>query len=113
MITYLGGIIENPVPKKTRLKLNKEREWKAKYYEEYDLVVISKDGTLGDVYEINGIKIGFPVPPLKRDTKNYKLPKEKQKWERDKMPDGLNRDTMHSFDAYTDEEFRVTSSARL
>lgn len=105
MIKYLGDIIENPVPKKTRLRLNKEREWKAKYYSEHDLVVISKDGTLGDVYQINGIKIGFPARPLKRDIKNYKLPQEKQKWERDKIPDGLNRDTMHSFDAYTDEEF--------
>jgi hypothetical protein len=36
------------------------KEWKYGYNEKYDIVVISKDGTLGDIYDINGLKVGLP-----------------------------------------------------
>ena len=35
-------------------KYNKQKKWKYGYNEEYDVVIISKDGTVGDVMEDNG-----------------------------------------------------------
>jgi hypothetical protein len=52
---------------------NKKKLWKYGYDEKYDLVVISKDGTVGDVYLINGLYIGLPLAP-------EKLPKGDNRW---------------------------------
>lgn len=46
-------------------KKNKAKNWEYGYNEKYDIVVISKDGTLGDIYEIQGLKIGLPKTPSK------------------------------------------------
>lgn len=58
---------------------NKNKSWSYGYDEKHDLVVISKDGTIGDIYEINGLNIALPSVPkivYKRDEK-----KENQYWE--------------------------------
>jgi hypothetical protein len=58
---------------------NKSKSWAYGYDEKHDLVVISKDGTIGDIYEINGLNIALPSVPkdvYKRDEK-----KENQYWE--------------------------------
>jgi len=58
---------------------NKAKSWSYGYDEKHDLVVISKDGTIGDIYEINGLNIALPSVPknvYKRDEK-----KENQYWE--------------------------------
>tara|TARA_Y100000004_G_scaffold197388_1_gene271741 strand:- start:9682 stop:11904 length:2223 start_codon:yes stop_codon:yes gene_type:complete len=44
---------------------NKTKTWEYGYNKDYDIVIISKDGTLGEVYEINNIKIGLPKAPKK------------------------------------------------
>ena len=46
-------------------KKNKAKNWEYGYNEKYDIVVISKDGTLGDIYEVQGLKIGLPKTPSK------------------------------------------------
>jgi hypothetical protein len=58
---------------------NKAKSWAYGYDEKHDLVVISKDGTIGDIYEINGLNIALPSVPkdvYKRDEK-----KDNQYWE--------------------------------
>jgi hypothetical protein len=58
---------------------NKSKSWAYGYDEKHDLVVISKDGTIGDIYEINGLNIALPSVPkdvYKRDEK-----KDNQYWE--------------------------------
>ncbi len=55
--------------------IKSSKNWIYGYDEKYDIVIISKDGTLGDVYEINGLKIGLPVLPKSN------LPKGKNRWE--------------------------------
>ena len=47
------------LPKAARSKKN----WAYGYDPNHDLVVISKDGTVGDVMEINGLRIGLPTTP--------------------------------------------------
>ena len=61
------------------------KEWKYGYDEKYDIVIISKDGTLGDVYEINGLRIGLPKVPKQQ------FPKHTNKWEPKEYPQELAR----------------------
>jgi len=46
-------------------KKNKAKNWEYGYNEKYDIIVISKDGTVGDIYEVQGLKIGLPKTPSK------------------------------------------------
>jgi hypothetical protein len=76
----LYSILEDHIPYQARVKDN----WKYGYNEKYDMVVISKDGTLGDVYEINGLKIGLPSQPKK-------IEKGANKWEPHEYPKELSK----------------------
>ncbi len=72
------------------LKLkNKAKSFKYGYDEKYDVVVISKDGTVGETININGINIGLPLAPkevYKRSTK-----KAEQYWEPHEYPKQLQK----------------------
>jgi len=61
----LYKVVQDIVPKTAMAKKNKAKNWKYGYNEKYDIVVISKDGTLGDIYEVQGLKIGLPKTPSK------------------------------------------------
>ena len=72
-------------------RLNKKKEWKYGYNPEFDVVVISKDGTIGEVYEIQGLHVALPSVPknvYKRDKK-----KEEQYWEPFEYPKELQKIT--------------------
>ena len=56
----LYKIIE-PIKKTTISRLNKGKKWKYGYNEEHDVVVISKTGQIGEVYEIQNLKIALPA----------------------------------------------------
>lgn len=51
------------VDSKILKKKNRKKEWKYGYNSEYDFVCISNNGTLGEIYEIQGLKIGIPAIP--------------------------------------------------
>ena len=53
--------IVEPVKKTTISRLNKKRLWKYGYNKEHDIVVISKTGKIGQVVEIQGLRIGLPL----------------------------------------------------
>jgi len=72
-------------------RLNKKKEWKYGYNPEFDVVVISKDGTIGEVYEIQGLHVALPSTPkgvYKRDRK-----KEEQYWSPFEYPKELQKIT--------------------
>lgn len=109
MIFYLGHKIEEPViDNKTRLIRNKAKQWKYGYDESIDTVIISKDGTLGEVYVINGLKIGFPQCPKHKDILNWDKTQINQKWERQEMPKGLNDETQFDieYSEFIEEQFK-------
>ena len=56
----LYKIIE-PIKKTTISRLNKGKKWKYGYNEEHDVVVISKTGKIGEVYEIQNLRIALPA----------------------------------------------------
>lgn len=106
---YLGtNITKGIIDKKTQRRMNKARAWKYGYNSEYDIVVISKDGTLGKVFNINGLNIGIPdLPEDETEIINHDLPKYAQKWKRQPLPKGLNAETEHQaqYAEYIEREF--------
>jgi hypothetical protein len=97
MITYLGHKVE-VVDAETINRKNKSKSWKYGYDPDIDVVIISKNGTLGDIYQIDffDVKIGLPKPPLRRDIKNNEKERHLQYWRRDEMPVGLREDNWKS-----------------
>ena len=81
----MKGVVPNGVLKRK----NNSRSWQYGYNHKYDIVVISKDGTVGDIYNISGLKVALPKPPkvyLQRNTN-----KEQQYWERKDEPKAMSR----------------------
>ena len=77
--------VVNPTILKKQNRLNK---WEYGYNVEYDFVVISKTGKIGQVIEIQNLRIALPAAdePFKRSEK-----KSEQYWEREKYPKELQR----------------------
>ena len=72
------------VNKQIRTGRNASKSWEYGYDKDYDIVVISKDGTIGDIYYINGINIALPKTPKDLDNGSNRwqpeeYPKELQK----------------------------------
>jgi len=77
-------IVQDHVPKSVIVVKNKSKTWEYGYNEKYDMVVISKDGTIGDIYSISGLLVALPSTPddvYKRDNK-----KENQYWQPSEYP---------------------------
>ena len=55
----------NPIKTNTIKRLNKSKKWKYGYNKEHDVVVISKTGVIGEIYEIQNLKIALPKQPKK------------------------------------------------
>ena len=52
--------IVEPIKRTTIHRLNKKKAWKYGYNKEHDVVVISKTGKIGEIYEIQNLKIALP-----------------------------------------------------
>ncbi len=78
----LYRVIDNYIPKGILKKKNRNRSWKYGYDEKYDVVVISKTGEVGEIYEINGLRIGLPKAP-------ESLQRDNNKWERKEPPKAI------------------------
>ena len=77
--------IIKPIKQTTLSRLNKGKKWKYGYNKEHDVVVISKTGQIGDVYEIQNLKIALPKQPNKIQKFS------KNKWEVSDYPKELNK----------------------
>jgi len=106
----LFTIEENFINKSTLTKKNRNKSWKYGYNAEHDIVIISKDGTIGEIYNINSLRIALPKAP-------YQMNKGQNKWVPEDVPAPLKKiksiaqfESMPSsfIDRYTDyinEEF--------
>ena len=56
----LIAVLKDYIKPKILKRLNRYKKWEYGYNEEYNVVVISKTGQIGEVYEIQGIKIALP-----------------------------------------------------
>ena len=80
----LYKVIE-PIKLTTINRLNKSKKWKYGYNKEHDIVVISKTGQIGDIYEIQNLKIALPKQP-----KDVYSNKDK-KWQKFDYPKELSK----------------------
>ena len=71
--------LKNVIPKGVLKRKNSTHSWGYGYNEKYDVVVISKDGTIGQCINIAGLRIALPKTP----NKVYKRSKKEkdQYWE--------------------------------
>ena len=56
MENNLYKISNDHISKNALVSRNRAKKWMYGYDKDYDLVVISKDGVIGDIYDINGPK---------------------------------------------------------
>ena len=61
-----------PIRETTISRLNKAKKWAYGYNKEYDIVVISKTGQIGEIYKIQNLKIALPKAPSNIDKSTNK-----------------------------------------
>mgnify|MGYP000011645154 FL=1 len=64
--------IITPIKSNTISRLNKSKKWDYGYNKEHDIIVISKTGQIGDIYNIQNLKIALPKRPSNVDKANNK-----------------------------------------
>ena len=94
----LYNILKDHVKPKILKRNNKYKKWEYGYNEEHDFIVVSKDGTVGDIYEIQGLKIGVPSKP--KDIHTF----EDNKWKRTPLPKVLKKiKSVFEWDKYPED----------
>lgn len=81
--------VVTPIPEKELKLKNKKKAFKYGYNTEYDVVVISKTGMVGEVIQVNGLNIALP-PQDQNTYKRSNTPSE-QYWESFEYPKSLER----------------------
>jgi len=104
MFYYLGNKV-SIVDDKNRKKRNQQKSWTYGYHEDIDVIIISKDGTLGEIFNVNGLNIGLPEKPAEEDIINSGITSFNQVWKREEMPKGMNVDNDHKpeFDSFIEK----------
>ena len=84
----LYQICKDVIPKAVLNRKNKARTWQYGYNPKYDIVIISKSGQIGEIYNINGLKVALPLP---ENTYSRSKVKKDQYWEPFEYPKELKR----------------------
>ena len=97
----LYTISRDHLQNRTVQKLNKSKKFKYGYNPDLDCVIISKNGTLGDIYEIQGLKVGIPKIPKKIDGQEKR--KKDQYFIKRERPGSLKKiKTLYDFKSYSE-----------
>ena len=103
--------VVEPIKKTTITRMNRGKKWKYGYNKEHDIIVISKTGQIGEIYEIQNLRIGLPLEPVQVHLR------EENKWVKTDQPKELARlksifdwraypeDQKEQWFDYIDEEF--------
>jgi len=106
----LYKVLKNHIKPKILKQQNRYKKWKYGYNKEHDIIVISKTGEIGEIYEIQNLKIALP---LEKNTHKF----SEDKWEYTPLPKELRRiktifdweeyplDFKETWYDYIDEEF--------
>jgi hypothetical protein len=84
MENSLYTVVDNHIHRTAFTTKNSKKSWTYGYHPDYDIVVISRDGTIGEIYDINGIKIALPSKPSS-------LQKGSNKWVAEEYPSELQK----------------------
>jgi hypothetical protein len=74
-----------PIKRTTITRMNRGKKWKYGYNKEHDLIVLSHNGVIGEIIEIQNLIIALPKPPKEV----YKH--QKNKWVKQEYPKELER----------------------
>ena len=80
----LYKVLPNHVKPKVLKRMNRYKKWEYGYNDDHDMVVISKTGQIGEVYEIQNLKIALP-----KQSNIHKF--DSDKWERKELPKVLKK----------------------
>jgi len=84
----LYSVVDDHIRPNTLKRLNRLKSFKYGYNKEYDLVVISKNGTVGAIYDIQGFRVGLPIINKAYKRSNVKV---EQYWEKFEYPKALSK----------------------
>ena len=84
----LNHIVEDHIKPKVLSRMNRLKKWKYGYNKEYDIVVISKTGQIGEIYSIQNLLIALP---LAENVYKCSKKKEEQRWKVLEYPSELNK----------------------
>ncbi|MDB2613376.1 hypothetical protein N9Y89_01195 [bacterium] len=91
--------IITPVKDNTLKRLNRTKKWAYGHNKDHDIVVISRTGQIGDIYDIQGLKIALPKTP------NSVYKNDDHKWKQLDKPDLLKKvKTIFDWKAYPEEQ---------
>ena len=94
----LVNIVE-PIKINTIKRLNKKNKWEYGYNKEHDIVVISKTGKIGEILEIQNLRIALPKEPVQVYSNEVK------KWQQFEYPKELARlKNIFDWRAYPEEK---------
>jgi len=82
----LVKIIE-PIKRTTISRMNKSKKWKYGYNKEHDVIIISKTGKIGEIYEVQNLRIALPLEPVRMQVHDN----GKGKWIKEEYPKELSR----------------------
>ena len=77
--------VVEPIKRTTITRMNRGKKWKYGYNKEHDLIVLSHNGIIGEIVEIQNLVIALPKPP-KEIYKHVK-----NKWVKQEYPKELER----------------------
>ena len=104
--------VVEPIKRTTITRMNRGKKWKHGYNKEHDLIVLSQNGIIGEIIEIQNLIIALPKPPKEV----YTHPENK--WVKQEYPKELQRiknifdwrgypeNNKEKWYDYIDEEFR-------
>jgi len=81
--------VEDHIKPKVLKRNNRYKKWEYGYDVEHDVVIISKDGTIGEVIEIQNLKIALPKEPENVFSNSKKV--EEQMWVKAEYPKALSK----------------------
>lgn len=84
----LVKVLKDHIKESTIKKLNRLNKWEYGYDKSHDVVVISKTGKIGDIYEIQNLKIALPLVENAYKRSNNKT---EQFWEQLEYPKELSK----------------------
>ena len=71
--------VVEPIKKTTITRLNRKKKWEYGYNKEHDIIVISKTGKIGEILEIQNLRIALPMLPVHVHTSKV------NKWQKNKI----------------------------
>ena len=85
----LVKVIKDHIKPNIIKKNNRYKKWEYGYDVENDIIIISKDGTIGDIIEIQNLRIALPLLPENVYSSSKKI--EEQVWVKEEYPKALSK----------------------